>query len=277
MLKKKGQNKPLPADYDLQDLRLAYEHLGIKKGDVVSLKTDLRYLGMYAETRTEKILADHYQVLADLVDLAAGTIVVPTGTPSLCNTSTPFDRANSPSEMGVLTEYVRKQPGSVRSTHPFISYTAIGNDAEKFTSDVSRHAYGPNTPEARLAEYDAIEISVGMPPNETCSLIHHVEMVMGVPYRYNKEFLHPVVKNGETVTEAFYMNVWYRDCDLDRDGNKKIFAKFSEDNEVKEVRLGRGSIYTYSLNAFYQSAVSLFTQDIFVWLKNEPLVKPYRV
>ena len=31
-------------------------------------------------------------------------------------------------------------------------------------------------------------VSIGLPPRLTCSYIHHAEMMMGVPYRYTKEF-----------------------------------------------------------------------------------------
>ena len=106
--------------YNYYDIKEAYKKLGVSKGMTISLKTDLRYLGPYDSNSQNDLLAAHFNVLADLVDLSVGTIVVSTATFSLCNTENVFDILNTPSEMGSLTEYARTRPGSVRSFHPFI-------------------------------------------------------------------------------------------------------------------------------------------------------------
>ena len=116
--------------YNYYDIKNAYKKLGVSKGMTISLKTDLRFLGPYDSNSQNDLLAAHFNVLADLVDLSVGTIVVSTATFSLCNTDNVFDILNTPSEMGSLTEYVRTRQGSVRSFHPFSSYVAIGKNAK---------------------------------------------------------------------------------------------------------------------------------------------------
>jgi len=39
--------------------------------------------------------------------------------------------------------------------------------------------------------------------------------------------------------------------------------------------LGRGNIYAYSLGDFYDSAIQSFKEDIYIWLDQEPNIKPY--
>ena len=69
----------------------AYKKLGVSKGMTVSLKTDLRYLGPYDSNSQNDLLAAHFNVLADLVDLSKGTIVVSSASFSLCNIEKIFD------------------------------------------------------------------------------------------------------------------------------------------------------------------------------------------
>ncbi|MFC1856979.1 AAC(3) family N-acetyltransferase [Thermodesulfobacteriota bacterium] len=263
--------------YTYNDILEAYRSLGITKGSIVSLKTDLRWLGPFEHPDPAMILNAHFDALCELVDLAVGTIVVPTGCTSLCNTDKIFNPDETPSEVGALTEFIRKQQGAVRSFHPFVSYAAIGKDAEAICGDAARHAFGPETPHKRLVDMNALEISIGLHPMKTCSLVHHIELVMGVPYRYVKEFVHPVLRDGILRREPFYMYVWYRDCDIFRDDNKKIFDHFIKSgNKIKQASLGSGNIYSYQLASFYKSTIQLFKQDIYAWLEREPTKKPYQ-
>ncbi len=263
-------------DYTYSDLVKAYREVGIEKGRTVSIQTDVSLLGAFETLDREEFLKAHYSALADSVDLTKGTIVVQTASKSLCNTDKPFYPDKTPSEMGVLTEYFRQSPGAVRSLHPFISYTAVGKDAISICEDVSRHAYGPETPEARLLEHDALNVSIGLHPRFSCSFIHHVELVMGVPYRYVKEFLHPIANSGVIQNELFYLYVWYRQCDIIKDKNVKVFEYFQNSGyEVREATLGRGKIYSYSLSDFYKATTKLLSKDIYAQLAEVPKVKPY--
>jgi aminoglycoside 3-N-acetyltransferase len=179
--------------------------------------------------------------------------------------------------MGALTEFVRRQPGAVRSLHPFRSFAAVGRRADYLCTEVSRHAYGPETPKDRLLELDARYVSLGQVPRLTCSVVHHAEMVMGVPYRYTKEFLHPVVTPRGVERQPFYLYVWYRDMDMKRDRNRKLFAHFQERGGlVAEAELGRGKVYGYSLREFYQSCLDLMRRDIYCWLAEPPRRRPYQ-
>lgn len=133
----------------------------------------------------------------------------------------------TPSETGVLTEYIRTLPGAVRSLHPFVSYTAIGKHAKDICENVSRHAFGPETPEARVVEMDGLCICLGK-DIRNMALVHHVEHVMGVPYRYTKEYMHPISMNGEISIQPFYRHVWYKNCGMVRDGVRKIVQELKE-------------------------------------------------
>ncbi len=271
---KRGKNM---VDYTAEDLRRAYEEVGVRRGMTVLLKTDLLKLGYFESRKKEDILEAHFRVLSDLVDLNKGTIVVSTSSTYLCNTKEPFDPRTTKSERGVLTEYIRTREGAVRSFHPFTSYAAIGREAREMCSDVSRHAYGPQTPKARLLERETLCVSMGLPPRLTTSLVHHVEMIMGVPYRYTKEFIHPVVRGQDIAEEPFYLFVYYRECAIKRNRNVKIFERFlQKGHRIAESKLGKGLLYAYSLNDFYRWTIEAFKEDIYIWLDEPPRVRPYQ-
>lgn len=263
--------------YTYAEILEAYKAIGVSKGRTVVVHSDLTHLSAYTEPGKDALLDAHYNALLELLG-ADGTLCVHTGDQSLCNTDRVFNLDTSPSyQMGMFSEHVRLKSESVRSFHPFINYSAVGKDAGAITENVSRHVWGAETPKARLIDSDAICVSVGIHPRLTCSTIHHVEMVMGVPYRYTKEFLQPVERAGRVTVEPFYSFVCYMACEIDRNKNQKVFGTFQEGYEVREVALSRGSVFGYSVRDFYKSATASLRDNIFEWLNQLPETKPYRL
>lgn len=264
-------------NYNFDDIRQAYKNIGIAKGMTIVLKTDMRFLGPYKTNDQSKLLEDHFKVLSELIDLKKGTIVVSTATVSLCNTNTPFDLDKTQSEMGSLTEYIRTLKNSKRSFHPFNSYSAIGKNSGYLCDSFNRHSVGPNTPEAKLIELNAKYLSIGLHPKDTSTIIHHIEKTAGVPYRYIKEFFHPVIRNGKKINELFYLNVRHRESKVVMNLGKKVYPFFKKNGyKISEEKLGRGKIYLFSTREFYKSTIKLLEKDLYACLENIPKLKPYR-
>lgn len=265
----------LDMSYSYDDLLAAYKKLGVEKGRVLYVGASLPYLREFNIPGKTAVLDAHFNALLELLG-EEGTIVVFTQTINLCNTKIPFDPKETPSISGVFSEYIRKKPGACRSFHPFCSYTAYGKYAREITSDTARHAYGPETPIARLIDMDTLCISIGLPPWLTCSAIHHLELIMGVPYRYVKEFCHPVVRNGEVVEELFYLYVWYRECDLKWKRLVKLFEYIGAESAINYAEVGQGQISSYSLSAFSKCTINLFKSNIYMFFAEPPKIRPYR-
>lgn len=263
--------------YSYNDIISAYNKLGVSRGQTILLKADIRPLGLYSPTDNETVVQAHIHALIQLIDLAQGTLVVNAGSPSLCNTDTPYDPDKTPCEMGVLSEYVRTLPGAVRSYHPFYSYAAVGRDADYYCGPGARSVFGLNTPKDRLIRENAHFLSIGKHPRLTCAVVHQVELCMGVPYRYNKEFIHQVIRENEIRREPFYMHVLRRECDIERDFNKKIFAYYEKEHALSTVPLNMGKVYSLKLGDYFRTCQAAFLDDIYVWLKREPKEKSYRM
>ena len=176
--------------------------------------------------------------------------------------------------MGALTEYIRQQPGAVRSNHPFGSYTAIGKDAEYICHDNSMHHYGPNSPKSRMLALGAQYLCFGVHPYSSTSVTHHAEFLSNVPYRYVKKFLHPILINGVVRKKPFYMHVRYNQYNIVRNLEKKIFPDFFDAGlNFQEVNLGQGKIYSFSMNDFFEIAMSAFKNDLYAFVETPILEK----
>ena len=67
------------------------------------------------------------------------------------------------------------------------------------------------------------------------------------------------------------------ECEVEDDLDYKVFPYFySEGFKTKEENLGRGKVYSFSMNDFYLSTVKLLTKDIYACLESEPIIRPYR-
>jgi aminoglycoside 3-N-acetyltransferase len=236
---------------------------------------NLGKLGLSLEISKTELLEMHYSAIVQVIG-EKGTLVVPTHSFSLCNKDIAFDLAETKSEMGPFTEFVRNQPGSIRQFHPFSSRVAVGAKAEFICQNNSRHSYGKHTPFARMLECDAKFISIGIEPRNIVSLIHQCELEMGVPYRYTKEFMHPVIRNGVEMIEPFYHFVTYLKCDIERDKNKKFFERFTTNHKLHETNVGKGKIWSFSMREFYESSTALLCEDIYAWLANKPEKRPFQ-
>ena len=152
--------------------------LGIGAGDVVLFHSSLKQIGR-VEPGPEAVVEAFLDVVGD-----DGTIVVPTLVPALRGIRPRFDPNTTPSEMGLLTEVVRRWPGVRRSHNQTHSVAALGRQAEELTaghqaasgpnSPWGRKALGFGTPWDRLRKMSAWVLLIGVDFSR-CTLLHHVQ------------------------------------------------------------------------------------------------------
>ena len=261
--------------FSKKDIFVSLKKIGLKPGDNILVKSDLRYLGEYEDQNS--LCKDLFDALSKIINLNKGTIIVSTASTYLCNTNRIFDLKNTKSERGIFSNYVLGLKKSVRSVHPFLSHTAVGKHAKYVCSKNTKHAYGPNTPKDRMLNINTKYVSIGLPPRLTCSYIHHVEMMMGVPYRYTKEFKSKIKIRNKIKNDLYYIYVCYSNMNLERDFQKKLFEYCKVNNlRIKNTNLGDGKIYLYDCNEFVYYSIEFLSKDIYDWCKKIPTKKPYR-
>ncbi|WP_462157650.1 AAC(3) family N-acetyltransferase [Pseudoalteromonas sp. GB56] len=261
--------------FSTQELIQAYAQSGVRPGSVVYVTGHVGKLGISLELSKAQLFDLHFQVIQELLS-ESGTLVVPTHSFSLCNTDTPFSITKTPAETGPFCEFVRQKPEAIRQLHPFSSRAAIGSKARYICDNTSRHSYGQHTPFARMLELDARFVSIGIHPAQIVSLVHQCEADMNVPYRYTKEFLHPIEYPDGVRVEPYYHGVTYRDCDINRDKNQKIFAHFEQQHALQKICVGGGDIWSFSMREFYDATTELMRDDIYAWVNGPPKRRPYQ-
>jgi len=253
--------------------------IGLTQGDSCYVAGNISAL---ARTRIKKnILLPTF--LASLEDVIGplGTIFSPSASMNLCNTDIPYDIVNTPShEMGAFAEHIRLAPGAIRSFHPFWSISGLGKNASMLKR-VSRHSYGSGSPWSNFLDLDALQINIGFHPSKAVTLIHHIEVTVGVPYRYTKEFLHPILKeDGSISVEPFYMSVMYRDSDIQKKValNEHYFAEMEKNNLLQSHIHSSGlKMWGFRMRDFYNVAMRFFVDDIYNYLELPPLNRPYNL
>jgi len=257
-------------------LMRCYENIDIGKGDNLYVTGNLGSLGRLKIPKDQKLVGLH-KGLCKLIG-EDGSIFSTAASMNLCNTDIPFDKKTTPShQMGPLAEYFRTLPNAKRSLHPFWSISGSGPQSV-ILDNVSRHAYGVGSPWSRFLELNVRQVNFGLHPSKAVTLVHHLETVVGVPYRYCKEFNHPVVMENEIKREKFYMSVMYRDSDIEKKVklNEHFFESLDQKGLLNEVTHESGlKIWSFMMRDFFDVALGFFIDDIYTYLEQEPKNKPY--
>jgi aminoglycoside 3-N-acetyltransferase len=262
-------------NYGINELKKTLESIRTANHEGIFISGNLARLGKGNFDSKEKQLHGLIEALKSSFGNEVN-IMTSTFSHDLIHSKKVYDRKITPSMHGAIANHFISLPESVRSHHPFSSFCAIGPDAEYLCGRNLPHAYGPLSPYDRLLSLrNPITISIGTEPRLSGSIVHHAEFMAHVPYRYIKEFLHPISIDNQLIHKKYYMHVTYLNADLERDRNKKIFEKIYHEYIILKKSLGKGYIYAYNTKEIYDSMLHQMLDDPYVWLKKEPLIKPF--
>jgi aminoglycoside 3-N-acetyltransferase len=244
--------------YDCDDARRAIELTGISSGDILFVHSSLYQFGTHKGCEISDLPEMFYGLLREFLG-EEGTIVVPTFTLSFCN-GTPFDRQNTPSEkMGEFAEYVRLQPGALRSSHPMQSVTAVGPRAAEICQADTPSAFDKGGAFDFLIANGSIVMLLGSTVRYT-SCVHYAEQHHGVPYRYWKEFSGTYVDEGVSAEKMYKMYVRQLDP-------RPLFNLFQVEDvlrdkgKLKESKLGSGWVKSFLMADFVAETELLLKAD----------------
>ena len=192
---------------DKGQIRDALAAVGVERGRVVYLQTDLTTIGMVAGTRSRDEFCQAY--LDCLFDLLGpeGTLVVPTYTTQVARFDMDFIWEETPTVLGTFPEYVRQRPDSLRSLHPVVSFTAMGAQRQAICGDNGVSGFGWDSPAHRFWEADGLAVTIGLPRGYAVGIPHHIEALSTVPYMYNKLLKWEPIVAGKPIGRRFVLNV----------------------------------------------------------------------
>lgn len=164
--------------------------LGLKAGDAVLVHSSLKDMASIKDLKAAPDYGQPWFMQAFLKVLTpAGLFVAPTFTKTFTDegygpTGLVWDKKETPSRVGSLTDYAWRQSGAERSDHPTHSVTAIGASAKQFCAG---HEYdkcgtfGKPGPWGNLWRWNAYVCMYGTWFN-TCTTIHLAEDWLDLPY-----------------------------------------------------------------------------------------------
>ncbi|MBQ0980384.1 MULTISPECIES: aminoglycoside N(3)-acetyltransferase [Micromonospora] len=222
--------------------------LGVRPGATLLVHAGLRPLGFISGGPHAVVLALRDALGPD------GTIVVPTHTPEnsdpaqwrnppvpadwwpLIRSEMPgFDPAVTPSRfMGALAETVRGWPGALRSSHPQVSFAALGPAAEQVvTGHALADMLGEQSPLGRLYDLDADVLLLGVGHSASTSLHLAEYRSPGSP----RERVGAAVRTADGGREW----VWWQDVRLDAGDFDALGAALEATGEVRTGPVGAGT------------------------------------
>lgn len=232
-------------DYNEKDLKLALKKVGLKKNDNIFCHSNLGFFGKLQNVDSKKKLCElFYKNIIDIIG-KKGNLIVPTFTYSFFKGKI-FNVNTSISEMGIFSEWIRKQKQSKRSKDPNFSISCVGPDKDYFTNIYEKETYSDNNFFGKFHKKNGKIINLNFPGS---TIIHYYEKKLGVKYRFDKKFnginftkketwivFSKKISNKNTYHNPFPITQYIK--------NKKI-ANFTN--------LGKGEILSISSNKFYNS------------------------
>lgn len=248
----------MKADYTRSEIQDALRTAGIESGDTIFSHGNLGFFGSLENAESKEEYCESFVgAIRDVIG-ESGTLVVPTFTYSFTEGNF-FDPSETESDMGMLSEYVRTHPDSIRSADPNFSIAALGPKAEYFTQNPPSHSFGQNSFWERFLAVQGKFCNFNFDAAST--FLHYVERCLDVPYRWDKPFAGTIVQDGSTEQRVFYHYV----RDLETEGHSPDFASFDErarsEDVVVRVDLGKGQIVQISAQDTYEVAENGFIEN----------------
>lgn len=200
-----------------RNYRELIEGLGIEKGDVIDIASDMASVMIYYMNR--KIKCDPNDIIDTLIEAVGpeGTVMIRTFNWDYCH-GTDFDIRTTPSKVGMLGNVVLKRADFVRTKHPLYSWMVWGKGTDELVAMENVSAFGKDTPFDYLYKHNGKEICIGNTNTDACTQLHHAETVAEVPYRFNKPFTAMYTDiSGNTFKKTYTMPVRPFDVDVRAD------------------------------------------------------------
>ena len=153
------------------------QRLGVNAGDLVMVHSSLRSLGMIDEG-AQSVVDAFLDALGP-----SGTLVGPSFTfGSVGSPSFVFDVLKTPSEMGAVSEEIRRRAGRRRSAHASHSVSVIGPLAPELFASYGESAWDSESPLAKVIQLGGKFLLLGV-TYQSFTAVHVLEIEFGLRHR----------------------------------------------------------------------------------------------
>ena len=216
---------------DYKKLVTEFKRIGLKEKDVVLVHSSFKSFGE-VEGGPQTVVDALISTLGN-----EGTLIVPRFNFDFSTHNTPWDVRTTPSQTGIISEFVRKDPRSFSVFHPIYSFSIIGKHAKELVKHRYKGSYSKDSIFHKLRILDAKILQIDRVYKGT-TMFHYVEEMLGVDYRYFKNFTGIVTnENGRSYEDTF--NIYVRDLESGFVTNVLPIGKILEEEGVMKIdRIG---------------------------------------
>ena len=255
--------------------------LGIKKSDTIYLGLDLKnfYIPFLKLLNKDPTLFDKnilnkifYKNLKEYF-LPNGTVIFQAFTWSFIEKKKFHPRLSSP-DIGLFEKYVFNKPGVVRSSHPTNSIIAFGKNKSFVSKDHGLYSFGANSPFEKFKDLNVKFVNIGVPFEDSCTYVHHLEHINGTNHRFNKLINGKVFTKYGYLRKNFYILVKYKNIDANVDRDEKKFCNYLRKNKkLKFLKDNQLLFSTIDCKDVYNIGLSFLKNDSNYFMKKKVFVK----
>ena len=227
-----------------------FQKCGVSNGDSIFLHCDALVTSELEGNDINEKMSVLFDGIQELIG-TSGTLIIPTFTYSATKGEV-FDVTETPSAVGLLTEYFRKRSGVTRSPHPIFSVASVGAMAETFTNSSIDDCFGMKTCFDLLHKMNTWIFTLGC-SFDRVTFIHFVEQAELVDYRYFKSFPAVIVNGTETkkATIRYLVRDIHRATEVKLD---KLKVRLNAESVLKSEEIGRALLTGVRAKDFFKIA-----------------------
>ncbi|MBK1991685.1 aminoglycoside N(3)-acetyltransferase [Campylobacter sp. 2018MI35] len=250
-------------NYTLNDLLITLEKLGIKKGDVLCIHTELFNFGFPLLSKKE-YLDTYIKAFLEILG-ETGTLIMPTFTYSFCKNEN-YDKLNSKCKVGILNEFFRFYEGATRNNDPIFFFCYKRKEQKEFLKDHSS-CFGENSVYDTLYKMNGKIILLGSEINGY-TFTHFIEEKAKVPYRYFKNFSGKIIDELGNISQK---NIKYYVRNLNTNSNLDVYKQIKilkNSNNFKKEKFGNSCIINIDSKSYLTNTLKKLLDDPYYLLKN---------
>lgn len=260
---------------DFNGLVSGFKKIGLSTNDVVMIHSSFKSFGG-VEGGPQTVIDALIYVVGE-----GGTLIFPRFNFDFSTHGTTWDVRHTPSHMGIISEFARKDTRSRKVFHPIYPFSIIGKHADELVKHRYKGGYSKDSIFHKLRELDAKIIQIDKVYKGT-TLIHHVEEMMQVDYKYFKDFKGIVIdEHGREYEDTF--NLYVRDWEKGYVTDVIPIGKILEEEGIMKIdKIGDATVWFMNAEDVYQCTVNAIKKNPHVLCKiipptkeNEFIIKNY--
>lgn len=211
---------------------------GVKKGDIIYVISDVLELAKVSRMHKEKFDAQCF--INSIMEKVGreGTVLFPVFNWGFCEGKL-FDYRNTPGKTGALGNVALSNKKFRRTTHPIYSFAVWGKRQNEVCEIETEDSFGEGTVFDYLYKHKGKALVIGLNALEGLTMVHYVEQLVGVSYRYFKKFEGKYIDGlGHEQTKQAIMYV--RDLSVDPKENMEHLSQILEELKISDTQIVNG-------------------------------------